>query len=469
MSLAAGSASRSGMSSPAFTSPGGAAAKGAPGVNYVGFFNPTGTPPELVGSMSFGMIEAQSPKQVEASLAAANGTKFKVRIDFSQALLRRKPPSEVRMTYTTPTGSPGTKRFRPLANIKLFDMPGDAEISAVMASYVPILSKHKSNLGVIFLADEPYLNGISKSEMERAIRVVRSLFMASGLPNVPFGVNFSSGMFDPDFAKFIDRESGRYVQNIDSYYKRGPIALAGTTNDQALDKRNFLDWTATIRTSRLVTYDAAGNIYTGGGIPAGADVVGFDFYLSTLLVDGIHENTLSWFASRYPEAGCAQFAGMPISKLRASLSFFRDGPTPGDWSAQQSDRKVLDAVYQCRMEATLRMLQKAAASNRRIRFQLFSEASSNGVRNFDSKLTPKKDQPTSLVERRSLDEVMRAERFYSSHRNQIQCGITFFIYNDAFDSSLNLQISGASKLPSVIKSVSSFAAGVGRPAPQRCE
>lgn len=437
--------------------------------NYIGFFNPSGTPPELVGKMSFGAINAQSPKQVEASLAAAAGTKFKVRIDFSQLLLSRKSASEIRRTYTTPAGLHGTKTFKPLANVKLFDLLSNAEISAVMASYVPILSKHKANLGVVFLADEPYLNGISKSEMERVIRVVRSVFQANGLRTVPIGVNFSSGMFDPDFAKFIDRESGKYVQNIDAYYKKGRAALGGTFKDQSFERNEFLKWTAIIHTDRLVTYDAAGNMYTGGGIPAGADVVGFDFYLSTILLDGIYEDTLSWFASHYPEAGCAQFAGMPISRIRASLSFFRDGSAPGGAPAQQSDRKLLDSVYQCRMEATLRMLEKAAAGRPGIRFQLFSEASSNGARNFDAELAPRKDQPNSLVEKRVLDEVIRAERFYSAHRNELQCGITFFIYNDAFDSGLNLQVSGASRLPSVIRSVTSFAAEAAKPTPQRCE
>jgi hypothetical protein len=437
--------------------------------NYVGFFNPDATPAELVSKMSFGVIDAETPAQVEGSLTAAAGTKYKVRIDFSLLLLKPKTPSELSKTYTDPSGAVGRKVFSPLANVKLSDVATDAEIARVMSGYIGILARHKDNVGVIFLADEPYLNGITKSELERGIRALRSILDSNGLPNVKLGVTFASGMFDPAFAKFIDQQSGRYVQNIDNYYQHGQDVISGKAVDYLFDIQAYNDWLNSIRVNRLTTYDAAGNMFTDGGIPAGVDVVGFDFYLSTILEDGIHENTLSWLAANYPDAGCNQFAGVTMTQFRSLLSFFHDGPILEGQSYQDADRASLDALYQCRMEATLQMLQKAAAANKNVRFQLTSESSSNGVLEFDSHIAPEQGQPMLLIEARVLDEVVRAETFYSSHREQFQCGLTFFVYQDAFDHSINLKINGASSLPSVTKSVIDYSATPGTRTALACD
>lgn len=437
--------------------------------NYIGFFNPNATPPELVHKMGFGMIDAISTAQVKNSLLTAKGSNYKVRIDFSGVMLKRKLPTDVGTTYLGSNGKINKKDFNPNKNVKLFHIKSNQDIIKIMNPYISIISAYRKNVGVIFLADEPYLNGISKSEMERGIRVVRFLLNEHGLKTMKIGVNFSSGMFDSNFAKFVDEQSAIYVEKIDRNYEHGQAVLALKTVDHIFNKNSYLEWVNTIRANRLVTYDAAGNMYTGGGIPAGANVVGFDFYLSTILEDQVHDHTLQWFASHYPNSDCARFSTMTMTRVRTSLSFFRDGPALIGKPTQDSDRNLLDALYRCRIGSTLGMLRRVAKQNKGVLFQMFSEASSNGVLEFDSKNIPKKSQPFKLVESRVLDEVIRAEKFYSSHSSELQCGLTFFVYNDAFDSNLNLRISGASNLPSVMRSIINFAAVPGHSAAHACD
>ena len=87
---------------------------------------------------------------------------------------------------------------------------------------------------------------------------------------------------------------------------------------------------------------------------------------------------------------------------------------------------------------------------------MISESSSNGVFEYYANGSPKNNQPKLLIESRVYDEVERALDFYSKNRKNIPCGLMFFLYNDAVDFSINLQIFGASSLPSVIDKIYSF-------------
>ncbi len=406
------------------------ATQNAPEGPVVGFFTPRGVPPELVDKTSIGMINAQSPAQVAASLQLAEGHGFKVNIDLGPVLAR--PASFVGMTYRDLGGTTYTKVFAPLPAVKLRQFPTDDQIRSFVGPYLDVMAGH-STIGTVFLADEPYLNGISKAEMERAGRVVRQEMSARAI-NAKLGVIFASGMFNAEFATHIDEEAGEFVKRIDSFYQSG---LATP------------EYVTAIQTSRLTTYDTAGNMYEGGGIPDGFEVVGFDFYLSTLLLDSVHEPTLSWLAARYP-SDCGGFAGTTMTQLRLQLSFFRDGPVQNDAAA---DRNLLDKMYLCRMQATTKMLQEAIAG-RGIQILLISESSNNGVLEFDASQNIEPSQPALLVEARVLDEVKRAEALYSP----IYSGLVFFTYDNEFDATINLKIGGASGMPSVLESIFAFSA-----------
>lgn len=406
----------------------------------VGFFTPDGAHAELIHTTQFGMLNAQSVDQVTSSLKLASGTPFKLNIDFSLVVAQPMPVSSIKMTYHDLAGIQHTKGFAPLSPAKLRQLPSNDKIKALLGPYFDALKQYAPNVGTIFLADEPYLNGIPKSELERAGRIARQLLNARGLQSVKLGVVFASGMFDSRFATHLDGEAGEYTKSIDQY------ASSGNASPQ---------WTSSITSSRLTTYDNAGNMYTGGGIPAGFAVVGFDFYLSTLLLDSLHQNSLSWLAANYPDAGCSQFASQTMTQIRSKLSFFDNGSMR--LGTQDADRTLLDAIYQCRMQAITTMLQNELAGQN-AQLLMISESSNNGVLEFDANGNPKIDQPSALVEARALDEATRAEKFFSAHEQTYTAGLMFFTYQNAYDHSINLNIGGASGMPSVLASILNFSA-----------
>lgn len=428
-----------------------------PPVNRVGFFNPVGIVPDLVLHTAFGMINAIDTHQVERSLAAAVGTAYRVKIDFSELLLERVPPSSVGQQYRDSSDRIWTKKFAPLARQKLRCFPSDIMIARIMASFIAVMRQYKTNLGTIFLADEPYLNGISKTELERAGAIVRRELDAAGLEHVELGVIFASGMFNAEFAQHLDRASGDYARGIDACYDHGMAVRNGTVHDPLFDSQIFDNWVDSTGQFRLTTYDAAGNMYVGGGLPSGFDVVAFDFYLSTILLDSVHENTLSWFASRSSSA-CGKFAGQKMSSIRSTLSFIQDGPIRNDEAARIADRQLLDDIFTCRMTGTLDLLRQATQGTS-TKMMMISESSANGVMEFHADGRLKEDQPRHVIEERVLDEVVRGLNFYNMHRSDFASGLMFFIFDDAHDYSINLDICGARSLPSVTKQIYAFAQG----------
>jgi hypothetical protein len=360
------------------------------------------------------------------------------------------------MTYQDLDGNKLTKSFTPLSPAKLRQFPSDNQIRILLPPYFDVLKDYAPNVGTVFLADEPYLNGITKSEMERAGRVARQELDARGLKSVKLGVIFASGMFDSNFASLMNKQAGEYAKGIDQYYRDGQAVLNGTKTDPTFDAPAFLKWVAAITASRLTTYDNAGNLYTGGGIPDGFDVVGYDFYLSTILQDSLHEHTLSWFAANLPSAGCGQFAGQTMRQIRSKLSFFHDGPVLQGTQYQDNDRILLDAIFQCRMQAATTMLVKQLGS-RCVDVLMISESSNNGVLEFDAAGNPEGGQPKLLVEARALEEVKRAQAFYASNLSVFTAGLMFFTYDNEYDAPIGLNIGGASGMPSVLTSIHQFA------------
>ena len=417
-----------------------------PAAADVGFFSAKGMSSTLVNRMQFGFINAINPAQVESSLRHASKTSFKISIDMGLVLTAPTDPAKLAMRYTAGDGSTRTKTLAPQQVTNLRAFGSDAVLRMRMEPFVNAMAKYPANVGTLFVADEPYLNGISKYEMERAGRVVRELLDAKQLQHVKLGVIFASGMFDSEFARMVDRRSGEYVSAIDDYHAAGNPANPG----------EFAAWKKIIKANRLATYDRAGNLYTGGGFPAGYQVFAFDFYLSTLLLDSLHEHTLQWLAVHYPQYGCARFAGLPMRKIWSQLSFFRDGPVLQGAHHQASDRQFLDAMYECRMGALTAMLKKSAPAH--AGFLMISESSGNGMLEFDGSGNVEADQPDLLVESRVLDEVKRAQAFYLRNAGFYSQGLLFFTYQNEYDAMIKLHIGGAASMPSVLKEIFNFAA-----------
>jgi hypothetical protein len=245
----------------------------------------------------------------------------------------------------------------------------------------------------------------------------------------------------------MDRESGAYVHGIDQYY---------ATHGGGMSQADFAAWVAAVAQHRLVTYDRAGNMYVDGGVPRGYDIYGFDFYLSTLLLDRTHEDTLSWLAEHYPDAGCARFAGLPMSRIRAQLSFFRKGEALTGRGYQEADKRILDAIFRCRMNAVTTMLRDEV-KDKKAQFLLVSESSDNGVLEFTPDGSAKSNQSAALIDTRVLDEVNRAEKFYGTHECLYSAGLLFFTYQDSYDATIKLKVGGARGLPDVMASIYGFA------------
>lgn len=421
----------------------------------VGFFTPGGVPHELIHKMPVGMMNVTDISRVRQVFKQAEGSAFRISIDFGPALTSARPAltsarsvSELSMQYQDGNGKTRVKLFEPPVENKLRTIPSDGKIRAILAPYLDVLALYPSNVGPVFLADEPYLNGISKMEMERLARIVRQELDKRKLTRIELGVVFAAGMFNKDFAALISRQAGVYVAGIDDYFLR--------YRQQAGNSQDFKQWVKNIKENRLVTYDRAGNMYTGGGLPKGFDVVGFDFYLSTLLLDNLHENTLAWLAVRYPQHGCGQFANQTMSRIRSNLSFFQDGIVKQGHDVYQKDKLLLDAIFDCRMGAITDMLVQASGK-KPIKFLMYSESSNNGVLEFDSKGVPEQGQPEKLVEARALDEAIRAQRFYLRNASKFSAGLMYFTYQNEYDYSIKLNIGGASAMPTVLKNILDFA------------
>lgn len=405
----------------------------------IGFFTPARVEPALVHTTHFGMVNAISPQQVAQSLQTAQGTSYQVILDLGPVLLELRDPQSLSATYTDTAGQRHGKQLRPERFYKVFQFKTPAKMAAALAPYLDLIEQHRSQISALFVADEPYLNGISKAEMEATAQHLKNWLRPRGLDHLPLGIIFASGMFDAEFASHIDRAAGDYAKRLDQHL------IANRRNSSP----EFRQWKKTIAKSRLTTYDQAGNMYTGGGFPQGYDIIGFNFYLSTLLLDGVHKHTLQHLARRQLDPACDRFANTDVEQLRQQLSFFQDGPVVAGEAPRQADTQTLDAAYRCRMNSLTRLLtQQAKAPG--TGFVMLSETSNNGVLEFDARLNIESSQPPALVEWRVLEEARRATDFYLKNQHVYTHGLLFFTYANAFDHTLQMAVGGAANMPAVL-------------------
>lgn len=433
-----------------------------PAPTLVGFFTPRGVAPELIGRTGFGMFNAETPQQVHDSLSRARAQSYRVDVDFSATLTSPLQREGYAMAYRDRSGKQSHKLFEPVRSPTLTGFPPDAELARRLGLFLPAMTQNAAAVRTVFLADEPYLHGISRAEMERAARLVRGLLDANGLAHARLGVIFASGMFDPDFARQIDAEAGHYVATLDGHLRAEQARIAALPAAQAAEGAAQLkQWLDVITTpARLSTYDRAGNMFLEGGIPHGYDVVGFDFYVSTLLFDSVHERSLAWLAQRGEWPQCAQFADLPMNQLRTRLSFFQDGQPLRTPHMRSADRALLDAAYRCRMGALTALLQRQTKTlPRPVQLMLVSESSSNGLLEFTRGMARKPVQSAAELQGRVLDEVQRGLLFYRQHQPLFGAGLVFFTYEDEYDASIRLNIGGASRMQQVLQRVFTFAAG----------
>jgi len=364
----------------------------------------------------------------------------RINLDLGLVITDVKPVKELKTQYIKRNGKLGGKIFSPLKNNKIRLLVSNDELARRLHGLPKLLKQYRNNVGLILLVDEPYLNGIPPEEIDRVVRKLKQIFTENGVVDLEYGVIFASALFNADYARFINKQMAGYVDDIDHYFEQ----------HQHKNSKQFQEWVDVIKQIRLTTYDTVNNMYIGGGIPKQLDVIGFDFYLSTTLFDMVHNNTLQYFAEQNSD-DCSLFKNKTVSTIKDKLSFISNEPSIRNIAASLSDKKILDAIFQCRMSSAMKLLANELVSlDKRPKVIMVGESSANGLLEYDKKGIIKKDQPHSLVEERILDEVQRSYQFYLDKQSFFDAGLYYFLYSGSYDSSINLLINGAESAKSVI-------------------
>jgi hypothetical protein len=398
------------------------------------------------------MINVYNEEQLEENLKIAKDNNLMLFLDLGPSLNTSRDQNDIRITYNDSNNIEHKKNLKPLEKNKLRKLPSQEELIIKVNRYLPLIQRYKSNISAIFLADEPYLNGLSKSDLETVANSTRELLSNHDLKDIKLGVIFASAMFDKSFAKNLDLLSTEYVKTIDKHYNE--ILEKDRSNKATTEEK---EWLQIIERNRLTTYDAAGNIYTDGGIPKGFDIYSFDFYLSTILLDNLYENMPGWLASQGIEDSCKVFSKKTMRDIKSELSFFKPGVMNTTSSDIKKDKKILDALYSCRMGVVLHLLQneiKETSPNSEV--VLISESSSNGVMEFDPHGNIKSGQPEKLIELRVLNEVKRAANLMRENKYDNILGVMFFLFNDEYDKTIKINIGGAASMPDVLNEIYSL-------------
>ncbi|VAW49899.1 hypothetical protein MNBD_GAMMA04-1395 [hydrothermal vent metagenome] len=380
------------------------------------------------------------------ALNQVKNTPHKIVINLSDILFIHKTTQELNNTiqYKQQTH---TKKFPPPHYPKVHKPLDPQALQNTINTLFQYITPYKSTIQALLVADEPYLNGISKQDLETVIHALKQHQIQNGLSPIPLWINFAGALFNPQFAKIVDQNLGQYVYNLDNYYQN---QTQREPKMSAKEKQDFNNWKNIIKKYRLVSYEQAGNIYVQGGLPKGLDLVSFDFYLSTLLFDNMYQNVLEWFANSQKIPSCAPFKNTPLSDIKVQLSFLQNGPVS---SKPQQDKQHLNQLFECRMDATTQLLQqqitKDYPADNAPSIIMIAESSSNAFfeRNKDYQIEP--NQPEVLVEQRVYNEVERYINYHQRTPHIFNSGIAYFLYPNAYDYSIKLKIKGVQDLPTV--------------------
>lgn len=426
----------------------------------VGFYSPSGVREEFASIVDQATINASGDTSKTAQdfkIAAENG--LKLNFDLSPVIATPRSPQKLKNIYKGATGEIKEKQFLPTINNKLRDFLPDHLLRAVLEEQAKAIAPYETALNAVFLIDEPYLNGVSRSELERVGKIAREVFANNGIPKIKLGVLFAGPMFNADFAKHAQSAATSYVKSIDDHLINERKRILGLPEEAQMKASNELSaWMEIISKHRLTTYDTAENMFTEGGIPFGFNIVAFDSYTSTALFDALYENAISWLATRTGISACGSFVQIKMSDFRKGLSFFQSGPTSEGDKLRPTDKAKLDDLYSCRMQSILTLLVQEiqSSSDQNIEIMVVSESSNNGFLEFDPNLNIEAGQPDLLVKKRVIEEINRGLELYTSKLFPIT-SMLFFTFDTEYDNSINLEIGGASAVPSAVESIAKHA------------
>jgi hypothetical protein len=355
-----------------------------------------------------------------------------------------RPVSELKSIYSH-SGEFKTKQFKPLEQRSIATIRNDKELNILFDLLFKSIRGKSIRLGGFVVYNEPYMRGVTKADLERAIKVLRAAMDRHGLKYTSIGVNFAGAFFNADFAKNADSSLGNYVNGIDEYYARGTKKPETLSDDE---RAQFPLWLKTIGTARLQSYDQAGNMYTGGGLPEGIDEVSFHYFSSDVLLDDTFSSSLSWFATEMKTPSCKGLEGKSATDIRQALSFFQDGPLKD--GQQESDRKLLNQIFSCRMDSSLVLLEKEIKSyGKPVRVSMVIDASSQGVAERDSQRNLEPNQPAKLVESRVYEETKRYLGLFDSRPDVFTGHAYVYLYPNIKDKAGNTLVTGVQGMPDV--------------------
>ncbi|MBR7654809.1 hypothetical protein KCX83_21160 [Brucella oryzae] len=422
----------------------------SPSIADVGYFSPSGVRAEFASAVDMATVNAiNGPEHIAENVRVAAESGLKINLDLGTLISKPRQVENLLTSYTAQDGTRKEKALLGMQTNKLRDFVPDNQIRQLLKPYLDAIAPHKSALYSVFLVDEPYLNGVSKSELERVSSLVRSIFTENGYPEIKIGVIFAGAMFNKQFSATVQKAALTYVDTIDTYAKSEQARIKSLPKSETQTAQAEFDkWKEIINNFRLTTYDTAGNIYDGGGIPAGFDILGFDFYASTALLDGTYEDAISVLASEAGIPECLNFAEVKVSEFRSTLSFMQSGPmSAGDYLRDRDDER-LTRFYNCRVKGTIKLLQEEAKNSGYSHYEsmIITESSSNGFLEFSADGTPEGEQPELLIKTRVVEEVERAIRLYKERDSGID-HMLFFTFNDEYDSSIKLKVGGVASNP----------------------
>lgn len=415
----------------------------------VGFYNPEGVDASFESNIDFAMIEVISEEQVLRAMSQAQEMALSLTLNLGPAFTRSIKTEDLNDQYINAAGQRVTKLFAPKYHHKIKRFVTHREIKIVLDRLALAMKRFPDVIDTIFLVDEPYLKGISRQEIDRVSLFVKDYLSQQGIKNIKTGVVFASLTYDSKYAGELDRQAIEYVRKADA--KRVEIENLNLFGRIARWIAGKDQWIENFGDNRLVTYDQAGNIYKGGGIPESLDVVGFDFYVATLLLDDLYVNALAWMEDNYDVSHCKPFASKKMNTVRQHLSFI--GSNQNVYEVMETDRQLLDAIFDCRTGTVAEALRKNL-NNSDVEVIMIGESSSNGFLNFNSDRTPRDRQDWAAVEERVKIEVDR-----HLTRSVVQTipnlkRVAFFTFGNPTDHSIGQTIRGASEMPKVLELIS---------------
>jgi hypothetical protein len=408
----------------------------------VGYISPGGVFPAFVDKVQCSQINVRSSWENDrptgridkawlvSQLELAQKHAHTVHMDLTHLITDDKPADKISMKYHTSDGSKYTKHHPPLVPQKMRVFKKEPEFRSVVTDLALTVAKYRDVVGFISLVDEPYLNGVSMKELEDAAVLYHKAVHDAGEPEMSLMVIFTGAMFHRKYARMLAGLHGNYARIVDVGYEW----WENNKENETL-KVQYEKYVASIP-HRMTTYDQAGNLYTGGGIPKGYAVVAADDYISTFLEDPTRQKAMQYYYANTRVPECSNMRYVTMKSARAKLSFYNSSST----LTEVTDRQLLDKLFKCKSRALTKLLTKSISRlSPKPKLMLIGESGSFCFIEHSGRA-----QNQEVIDRRVSDEIKRSIEFMKSYEDIYDAGMLFFPFEDSIDHQIHLKFGGVS-------------------------